>query len=147
MDNEYPDEVEAFHSELRMLPGVVAVDTGVEELSQFPLDSFSLPGVMGDLPHSLLRRTGGGLPDEAWAHTEIVFDRSTEAWLSLEFLAWWVRDQSRGGDEIQLRPVALPPRVHETQLGQTLKFVIDHFAIVQRICHRCWSSSRSARSQ
>ena len=31
-------------------------------------------------------------------------------WLTLEFLAWWVRDQSRGGELIQMRPVALPPK-------------------------------------
>lgn len=129
MGDEYPDEVDAFHAVLNTLPGVVDVGTGVDDLSEFPVDSFSLPGEMGDLPHALLRRTSGGLPDEAWAHTEVVFDKSTEAWLSLEFLAWWVRDQSRGGEEIQLRALALPPRAREVQLGQTLTFVIDQFAI------------------
>jgi hypothetical protein len=27
-----------------------------------------------------------------------------------------------------MRPMALPPRGYEVQLGRTLKFVIDHFA-------------------
>lgn len=36
---------------------------------------------------------------------------------------------SRSGDQIQLRPMALPPKAQEIQLGHTLKFIVDHFAI------------------
>jgi hypothetical protein len=49
--------------------------------------------------------------------------------LTLEFLAWWVRDLSRSGDQIQLRPMAIPPKAYDVQLGRTLKFIIDHFII------------------
>ncbi len=61
--------------------------------------------------------------------TEVVLDRSPEAWLSLEFLAWWVRDWGRSGHEIQMRPMALPPKAYEIQLGRTLKFFIEYFVI------------------
>jgi hypothetical protein len=126
--SEYPPEVEAFHVALKRLAGVTEVDTGLKALSQFGPETFSLPGEFGDMPHALLRRSNGGLPDEAWANTEVVLSRDEAGWLTLEFLAWWVRDQSRGGELIQMRPMALPPKGFDVQLGRTLKFVIDHFA-------------------
>lgn len=61
--------------------------------------------------------------------TEVIFDRSPEAWLSLEFLAWWVRDWGRSRHDIQMRPMALPPRVQNIQLGRMLKFFIEYFVI------------------
>lgn len=30
---------------------------------------------------------------------------------------------------MQMRPMALPPKIVEVQLGRTLRFIIDHFAI------------------
>src|SRR5207237_5601265 len=66
--------------------------------------------------------------DEAWANTEFVLSRDENGWLVLEFLAWWVRDLSRAGHAIQMRPMALPPKAFDVQLGRTLKFMIDHFA-------------------
>lgn len=85
--------------------------------------------MFGDLPHALLRRTKGGLKDEAWANTEFELSRDEAGWLTLEFLAWWVRDLSRAGEQIQLRPMALPPKAHEVQLGRTLRFIMDHFIV------------------
>lgn len=61
--------------------------------------------------------------------TEVFLDRSPGAWLSLEFLAWWVRDWGRSGHEIQMRPMALPPKAFDVQLGRTLKFFIEYFVI------------------
>jgi hypothetical protein len=127
--SEYPPEVEAFHVALKRLAGVIEVDTGLKALEQFGPDTYSLPGEFGDLPHALLRRSNGGLPNEAWANTQFTLSRNEAGWLTLEFLAWWVRDQSRGGELIQMRPMALPPKGFEVQLGRTLKFIIDHFAI------------------
>ena len=89
----------------------------------------SLPAEFGDLPHALLRRTDGAREDEAWANTEFCLSRDEAGWLTLEFLAWWVRDLSRSGAQIQLRPMALPPIAYEVQLGGTLKFIIDQFII------------------
>jgi hypothetical protein len=127
--SQYPPEVEAFHVALKRLGAVEEVDTGLKSLEQFGPETYSLPGEFGDMPHALLRRSNGGLPNEAWANTEITLTRDQAGWLTLEFLAWWVRDQSRGGELIQMRPMALPPKGYEVQLGRTLKFVIDHFAI------------------
>ena len=126
---EYPAEVEQFHAAIKRLRGVTDVWTGIKDLGEFPPDTYSLPGEFGDLPHALLRRTDGGLPDEAWSNTEIQFSRDVHGWLALEFLAWWVRDCSRGGIQIQMRVQALPPKGFQNQLGRTLKFIIDSFEI------------------
>jgi hypothetical protein len=125
----YPPEVEAFHTALRRLVAVRDVTTGLKALADSDPRTYSFPGEFGDLPHALLRRTGGGLEGEAWANTEFELAKDEGAWLTLEFLAWWVRDCSRGGDQIQLRPMALPPKGYEVQLGRTLKFIIDQFVI------------------
>ncbi len=125
--SDHPPEVEEFHAALRRLSAVLDVNTGLKSLDEFPPDVYSLPGELGDLPHALLRRTNGGLPGEAWAHTEVVLAPTADGWLALEFLAWWVRDCSRGGEQIQLRPMALPPRGFEKQLGSTLKLIVDQF--------------------
>src|SRR5262245_49492551 len=83
------------------------------------------------MPHAPLRRTNGALPDEAWVYTDFELTPDTKGWVTLEFLAWWVRDCSRGGEQIQLRPMGLPPMFSEdqVQLGTTLKFLLDQFVI------------------
>src|SRR5262245_22136989 len=124
-----PKEVAAFHKALERLVAVADVSTGLNWLVDFPPETYSLPAELGDLPHALLRRTNGGLKNEAWANTEFSLSPDEAGWLTLEFLAWWVRDLSRGREQIQLRPMALPPVAYEVQLGTTLKFIIDHFVI------------------
>jgi hypothetical protein len=89
----------------------------------------SLPGEFGDLPQAIIMRTGGGRKNEVMIQVEVILDRSPGAWLSIEFLAWWVRDWGRSGHEIQMRPMALPPKAYEIQLGRTLKFFIEYFVI------------------
>jgi hypothetical protein len=126
---KYPKEVEALHAALGRLVAVTDVTTGLTWLAEFPPGTYSLPGEFGDLPHALLRRTEGGLEGEAWANTEFTLSRDEAGWLTLEFLAWWVRDLSRSGEQIQLRPMSLPPVAYEVQFGGTLKFIIDHFAV------------------
>ena len=127
--SDYPPQVEAFHDALRRFVAVRDVDTGLKAIDDIETSVYSLPGEFGDFPHALLRRTDGGLPNEAWAHTEFSLTADSNGWLTLEFLAWWVRDLSRSGDQIQLRPMGLPPKASEVQLRHTLKFIIDHFAI------------------
>jgi hypothetical protein len=126
---EFPREVESFHQAMQRLVVVHEVDTGLKNLSSYTPDTYSFPGEFGDLPHALLRRTGGGLENEAWANTEFELSRDDAGWLTLEFLAWWVRDLSRAGQQIQLRPMALPPKAYDVQLGRTLKFIIDQFVV------------------
>lgn len=131
-ENSYPPQVEQLHAALRRLVGVRDVRTGLKNLGEFPVDTSSRPTESGELPHALLRRSGGGLPFEFWAHTELVLAADQSGWLALEFLAWWVRDLSRSGDQIQIRPMALPPRSeirNGVQLGKTLKFIIDHLVV------------------
>jgi hypothetical protein len=127
--SELPNQVEAFHIAMRRLVAVQEVTTGLKNLASYTPDTYSFPHEFGDLPHALLRRTGGGLKNEAWANTEFELSRDEAGWLTLEFLAWWVRDLSRSGDQIQLRPMALPPKAYEVQLGRTLKFIIDQFVV------------------
>ena len=126
---DLPKEVVAFHAALERLVTVSEVSTGLKMLADYPPETYSFPAEFGDLPHALLRRTEGGLENEAWANTEFCLSRDEAGWLTLEFLAWWVRDLSRSGEQIQLRPMALPPVAYEVQLGGTLKFIIDHFVI------------------
>mgnify|MGYP001793972167 FL=1 len=131
MADDYPCQVKKFHRALYRLRGVVEVNTGLKPLDKISLSDYGLSGKLGDLPHALLRRTQGGLPDEAWANTDVILSYDRAGWLTLEFLSWWVRDQSRGGAQIQMRPQALPPLAgEEIQLGRTLKFVIDHFCVL-----------------
>ncbi len=121
-----PPQVQALHDAFGRLVAVTEVTTGLKRLADYPPDSYSLPGEFGDLPHALLRRTDGGLEGELWANTEFSLTRDEAGWTTLEFLAWWARDLSRSGRSIQLRPMALPPRAFEVQLGRTLKFIVDH---------------------
>ncbi len=74
-------------------------------------------------------RTGGGRENEVLIQTEIIFERTYESWISLEFIAWWVRDWARSGHQIQMRPVALPPRGFQIQLGRTLKFLLEYILV------------------
>jgi hypothetical protein len=114
---------------LSSLPGVAACFCAPKPLDGFDPNQLSLPGEFGSFPHAIIMRTKGGRTNEVMIQTEVILDRSSEAWLSLEFLAWWVRDWGRSGHEIQMRPMALPPKAYEIQLGRTLKFFIEYFVI------------------
>ncbi|MBX2864189.1 MAG: hypothetical protein KTR27_11585 [Leptolyngbyaceae cyanobacterium MAG.088] len=131
MVDDYPKQVQLFHTALYRFRGVLEVNTGLKPLDKVPLKDYTLPGKMGDLPHALLRRTQGGLPCEAWANTDVILSYDRAGWLTLEFLAWWVREQSRNGEQVQMRPQALSPLAGDNiQLGHTLKFVVDHFCLL-----------------
>lgn len=124
-----PAQVQSLVDAISALPGVVGCFCWPIGLAQFNVVHLSLPGEFGDLPQAMLRRTNGGRENEVMLQTEVILDRSPGAWLTLEFLAWWCRDWGRSGHDIQLRPMALPPRAQEIQLGRTLKFFIEYFVI------------------
>jgi len=126
---ELPPQVQKLVSSIDALPGVAGCFCGPKPLMQIEVDHLSLPGEFGDLPQVAIRRTNGGREGEVMIQTEVIFQRSAEAWISLEFLAWWVRDWARSGHQIQMRPTALPPKGYEIQLGRTLKFFIEYFVI------------------
>ena len=126
---EFPPQVQALIDAITSLPGVAGCFCGPKPLMGIEPSNLSLPGEFGDLPQAAILRTNGGRENEVLIQTEVIFDRSPEAWLSIEFLAWWVRDWGRSGREIQMRPMALPPKAYEIQLGRTLKFFIEYFVI------------------
>ncbi|MBN9299968.1 MAG: hypothetical protein J0I41_23400 [Filimonas sp.] len=123
----YPTEINEIHKTLESLKGIENVSSGVGNLGYVTQEDLTSPEY-AHLPIATLRRTNGGLPGEVMIQFEFSIDRTNESLLSLEFLAWFVRDQSRGGNKIQLRPFALPPQTPAgVQLGSTLKFHIDYF--------------------
>lgn len=126
---ELPPPVQALVDAISTLPGVAGCFCSPKPLAGIDVSDLSLPGEFGDLPQVAIMRTEGGRENEVMIQTEVIFDRSAEAWLSIEFLAWWVRDWARSGREIQMRPMALPPKAYDIQLGRTLKFFIEYFLI------------------
>ena len=124
----YPKEIEQLHSILENLPGVINICSGIDDLTNFKNDFLSFVD-FGHLPHATIRRTNGGLQNETLVQVEFELNKKVnESWKSLEFLSWWVRDLARAGENIQLRPFALPPQAgDDIQLGRTLKFQIDIF--------------------
>jgi hypothetical protein len=128
---QFPPQVEAFHQAIERLRSVHEVATGIKLLTDYPPNTYSLPHEYGDLPHALLRRTKGGLKHEMWVYTDFELIPDEHGWIALEFIAWWVRDCSRGGQQIQLRPMALPPMASpdQVQLGTQLRFLIDRFIL------------------
>jgi hypothetical protein len=127
--NQYPEAAQRLHDAIRSVPGVKDVELGIRKLEGIAERELSLPGEFGDLPHVALRRTHGGQKDELLVTAEVWLRQTFEGWIALEFLAWWVRDLSRGGEVVQLRPLALPPVAYGTQLGRTLKFAIEFFFV------------------
>jgi hypothetical protein len=128
---DYPPQVAAFQDALASLPGAYEVGSRIHCL--WDVTSEILSSVdFGHFPHAAIRWAGGGRQDQALAQFEFHLRPAPEGWRSLEFISWWVRDQARGGVDIQLRPFALPPVVGETvQLGHTLRFHIDLFCIAK----------------
>jgi hypothetical protein len=126
---ELPPQVQTLVNAISALPGVAGCFCRPKPLAQFDVSHLSLPGEFGDLPQAILLRTSGGRDNEVMIQVELILDRSPGAWLTLEFLAWWVRDWGRSGREIQMRPMALPPKGYEIQLGRMLKFFVEYFVI------------------
>jgi hypothetical protein len=124
-----PEPVQRFTSTILKLPGVREASVTLRSLEGLDERTLSFPGEFADLPHAAIRRTPGGLPGEFLVTAEILFTQDYTGWIALEFLAWWVRDLSRSGHVVQMRPLALPPVAYGTQLGRTLKFAIEFFLV------------------
>lgn len=123
----YPLELEFLHTTLTRLPGVHEVCSGIDSLHHLVAADLGFADFR-HLPHGALRRTGGGFDSEALIQVEFKIEQTPLGWRSLEFIAWFVRDQARGGVSMQLRPFALPPQIGElVQLGHTLRWHIDLF--------------------
>jgi hypothetical protein len=128
MAGELPKEVARLTQAVKSVPGITEANLNKIDLAEIDVSDLSLPGAYGDLPAAALRRTKGGLPDELLLSIGFSISRDESGLKALEFLAWWTRDRARGGDNMQLRALALPPMAAgATQLGQTLHFTIDWF--------------------
>jgi hypothetical protein len=126
---DYPREIERLHGALRRLPGMLEVESGIESLQGLTAEDLRFPD-FAHLPLGALRRTSGGLSGEALIQFEFALAPNAASWLSLEFLAWFIRDQARGGHAIQLHPLAFPPAAGtQIQLGTTLRWQIDLFCL------------------
>lgn len=124
-----PSEVKTLRQVIMRLPGVLEVGVSPTSLVGLDVRLLSLAD-LADLPIGAIRRTMGGLPGESVIQVWLSMDRTEEAWVSLEFLAWCVRDESRGGSAAQMRVLGLPPRVADhVQIGSTLAFVIEWFIV------------------
>lgn len=127
--SDYPTEIEDFHQTLGQLKGIEQVCSGIDQLDGIQTADLSL-APYAHLPHAALQRTKGGLPDELMIQFEFTIDKSLESLISLEFISWFIRDQARGGKQVQLRSFALPPQTPAgRQGGNTLKFHIDCFFV------------------
>lgn len=122
-----PPPVAALLSALERLPGIVNATSGIQSLQGLEPEHLGFVD-FADLPIGALRRSGGGNEGEALVFVTFEIDRSPPSLLGLEFIAWFIRDRSRGGDAVQLRVHGLPPTFgDQLQLGTTLRFAIEWF--------------------
>src|SRR5687767_11862211 len=110
MSDEFPPEVTKLHEALQRLAGVHDARSGIQCVDGVTSEQLSL-ACFAQLPLGAMHRTGGAVPNEVQVQIEFGIEPSAAGWRSLEFLAWWIRDSSRGGLPIQLRPFALPPTI------------------------------------
>jgi hypothetical protein len=123
-----PDEVSRLVTAVASLPGVSEAQVEKTYLPDVKVSELSLPGAYADLPIAALRRSKGALPDELLLSINFRIRKDESGLKALEFLSWWTRDQSRGGENMQLRAIGLPPVIgKDRQLGHTLRFTIDWF--------------------
>ena len=122
-----PTEIAEFVYALQGLSGIESVESQKWYLPDVPLEHLALLA-FGNLPLATLRRSGGGLKDEILVTFTFRPEKNQHGWQALEFLSWWARDQSRGGHNVQIRSLALPPQIgNHIQFGTTLTFVIEFF--------------------
>jgi hypothetical protein len=121
----YPAEVNDMFLAITRLPGVVSVNANVQSLEGIDVDSLGLLP-FHNYPHMVLRLLGGGKEEKGIVWFEFRLKPDNSGWKALEILAWWVKDLSRSGHNVQLRPVASAPVIaDDIQLGRTLTFQIE----------------------
>jgi hypothetical protein len=121
---DMPPEVKELQEAIQSIPGVTDAAVGKIDLSDIPDSDLGLLPY-GDLPIGALRRTKGGSPSEVLIFVNFGITQDSRGLKALEFISWWVRDQARGGEPIQIRSLALPPL--GDQFGKSLRFTIDYF--------------------
>ncbi|MEL7258044.1 MAG: hypothetical protein AAFN80_09405, partial [Pseudomonadota bacterium] len=106
---DLPEEVARLKQAVMAVPGIKTVGIGKLYLPDIAVSDLSLPGHFADLPIAALRRSNGALQDELLISIGFSIVPDESGMKAAEFLAWWVRDLSRSGDNMQLRAMALPP--------------------------------------
>jgi hypothetical protein len=125
-----PREVTQLVTAMKAIRGITGAELNKTYLPDIKVSDLSLPGAYADLPIAILRRSQGALAGELLLSVNFQIERNEAGLKALEFLSWWVRDQSRGGENMQIRSIALPPVIgNTTQLGKTLRFTIEWFYI------------------
>ena len=119
-----PPEVQKLLKAIESIDGVTDASVAKIDLASIPADDLDLLPY-GDLPIGSLRRTAGGLPHELLITVNFGVTPDIQGHKAVEFISWWVRDASRGGEPMQLRSVALPPILG--QFGHTLRFIVEYF--------------------
>lgn len=123
-----PPEVSRLVAVVSSIKGLAEVELGKTYLPDVKVEDLSLPGPYADLPIAALRRSRGALPEELLLSINFRIERNEAGLKGLEFISWWVRDQSRAGENMQIRSIGLPPIVAGSrQLGTTLSFTVDWF--------------------
>ncbi len=123
-----PDEIARLVATLSAIPGIAEAGLEKTYLPEVSVSDLGLPGPYADLPIAALRRSNGSLAQELLLSMNFRIHRSEAGLRAAEFLSWWVRDESRGGENMQIRSIGLPPVVAgQQQLGSTLRFTIDWF--------------------
>ena len=118
-----PPQVERYLRCIDAIPGVAYVDANYIELEDIPPSELKLLE-HADLPLASLRRTPSKR-DEMLFLTRFTIERNEQGLRALELLAWWARDQSRGGEQAQLRALARPPLPQQPK--PTLRFHLEYF--------------------
>ena len=127
MENGYPEVIQMFLNNILKLKGVTSVESSIENLEEITNETLGLYGY-AHMPHAALARTNGGLENEILCQFKFFIEKSETGLDSLEFIAWFFRDQARSGKKVQVRPFALPPdTAYGRQFGSSLRFHIDIF--------------------
>src|SRR5262245_12390188 len=106
---DLPKEVKELVAAVKAIKGVTEVQAGKTYLPDIKAADLTLPGPYADLPIAAIRRTKGGLKNEQLVSIDFNVQRDEAGLKALEFLSWWVRDESRGGENMQIRSIGLPP--------------------------------------
>ncbi len=123
-----PEEILALVAAIEAVPGVTKAHIEKTYLPDIRVSDLSLAGPYALLPIASLRRSNGALPEELLLSLDFEIEKSVAGLKAAEFLSWWTRDQSRGGENMQIRSIGLPPQAgNQVQLGHTLYFTIDWF--------------------